>query len=118
MQCNVGTLYLLSTSKNKPEALRVLEAFMQPNNLKGYYMAAPHCEPVLKVHFTDADILSRPYTKNDGVLTEPITTYGPKHPLLTEMYPRGSGACSGDSRPNSHRVGAGRGGTSDERSHC
>jgi ABC-type glycerol-3-phosphate transport system substrate-binding protein len=88
VQCNVGTLYLLSTSKNKPEALRVLEAFMQPNNLKGYYMAAPHWQPVLQVHFTDADILSRPYTKGAmRVLTEPITTYGPKHPLLTEMYP-------------------------------
>lgn len=61
---------------------------MQPNNLKGYYMAAPHWQPVLQVHFTDADILSRPYTKGAmRVLTEPITTYGPKHPLLTEMYP-------------------------------
>jgi len=86
LQVMSGTLYMLSTTQHPDKAWRVMEAFLKPNNLKKYYMVEPRWQPVHRSLFADPEIISRPQSLATlQLMIDPITSYGPSHPLLTEI---------------------------------
>jgi ABC-type glycerol-3-phosphate transport system substrate-binding protein len=81
-----GGLYMLYSAKDKDAAWKVMAAFADPVNMRDYLMIMPAYQPVMASLFTNRDILSRLYSREQiALFTPPITTYGPKHPLLSEI---------------------------------
>jgi ABC-type glycerol-3-phosphate transport system substrate-binding protein len=83
---NGGAHYILSTSKNKDAAWRVLADFTTPSNLLNYYVNQPRQQPVFTSLINHRSIVSRPYSSELlQLFTLPIVSYGPVHALLTEI---------------------------------
>ncbi|HHT26098.1 MAG TPA: extracellular solute-binding protein [Firmicutes bacterium] len=77
---NGGILYITSVSPHPDEAWRVIEAFMEPENLKGYYLANTSVLPIRRSMFNDRDILARPWAQEQmATLSPPILPYGSRH---------------------------------------
>jgi ABC-type glycerol-3-phosphate transport system substrate-binding protein len=81
-----GALYMLQSTKDRDAAWKVMAAFADPVTMRDYLMIMPAYQPVMASLFTNRDILSRLYSREQiALFTPPITTYGPKHPLLSEI---------------------------------
>ncbi len=80
------SLFMVSSTKHPDEAWRVMEAFAQADNLKRYYMADNWYLTVRRSLMADADVLNRPFSREQiSLLTSPLTTYGPKHALYSDF---------------------------------
>ncbi len=83
---NAGTLFMVKESAQKEAAWRVMEAWVNPDNMVNYILAHGGSLPVRRSVATYPEILELPYA--DELLTllaERITTYGAKHPLFSEF---------------------------------
>lgn len=83
---NAGTLFMVSSTKYPDAAWRVMQAWIERNNLKNYLMAHGSTLSVRISQATDNDLRSRPYAEEMMFsLVPPITSYGPTNPFFTEF---------------------------------
>ncbi|HHW08552.1 MAG TPA: extracellular solute-binding protein [Firmicutes bacterium] len=101
---NAGTFMIVSTTKYPDQAWKVLEAFIKPENLKGYILAHGASLPSRISQIYDKDLQSSQYLQElVNTLHAPMTPYGPMHPYYTDVrIPAGellSKAVTGESAP-------------------
>ncbi|MGI6543413.1 MAG: extracellular solute-binding protein [Limnochordia bacterium] len=81
---NAGTLFMVSNTKYPDAAWRVMQAWIERDNLKNYLMAHGSTLSVRISQATDNDLRSRPYAEEMMFsLVPPITSYGPTNPFFT-----------------------------------
>jgi multiple sugar transport system substrate-binding protein len=83
---NGGMLFIPRTSNNPDAAWRVIEAFLAPQNLKGYLLAHGAALPARRSLHTDRDLRALPWnTELMTVLQPPILAYGNRHFYATDF---------------------------------
>jgi ABC-type glycerol-3-phosphate transport system substrate-binding protein len=76
-----AVLFLVSSSKHPDQAWKVMEAFVEPQNLKKYLIEYGMLMSVRKSQLNDWDLLSRPFgTFMAEALRPPMTMYGLSNP--------------------------------------
>ena len=79
-------LFIPRTSNNPDAAWRVIEAFLAPQNLKGYLLAHGAALPARRSLHTDRDLRALPWnTELMTVLQPPILAYGNRHFYATDF---------------------------------
>lgn len=74
-----ANLMILSSSPNPDAAWRVIEAFLEPENLKEYLLVRGMLS-ARQSHFLDADLLNQPFTQElMSLVYPPMLLHGTKH---------------------------------------
>lgn len=91
-----ANLMIVSSSKHPDEAWRVIEAFVQPRNLKGYLMERGML-PVRRSLFSDLDLQRSPFTREMmSRVHSPLLLLGIKHKRFSDFQtPAGTALMQG-----------------------